>query len=206
MLDLHAPAPRRAAGAVIVRSDPAGGATGARAPAAATRSPGGTRERRRRARPARAPLALLLALGLLGCASTLPYQPAEQPAGITISADVRVAADRLRVTIATEGYRVERAVLVQPDGAELAPETLRPDASRTHVVLGLGVGAAGAADGGRYAVDAGVGIPLGGAAADRVIAVFPLDRAGLAPWRLRVKVVGIQPVEILLGPREPAGS
>ncbi len=206
MLDLHAPAPRRAAGAVIARRDPAGGATGARAPAAATRPPGGTRERRRRERPARAPLALLLALGLLGCASTLPYQPAEQPAGITISADVRVAADRLRVTIATEGYRVERAVLVQPDGAELAPETLRPDASRTHVVLGLGVGAAGAADGGRYAVDAGVGIPLGGAAADRVIAVFPLDRAGLAPWRLRVKVVGIQPVEILLGRREPAGS
>jgi hypothetical protein len=229
VLDLHAPAPRRAGGSVIARLDRlvlgtrdraqrVGRARGARVVPAGPRSgttsatarrrwgPDGSRRPRSRRRPARASVVLLVALGLPGCASTLPYQPAEQPAGITISADVGVADGRLRVTIATDGYRVERAVLVQPDGAELAPETLRPDASRTRVVLGLGVGATGAADGGSYAVDTGVGIPLGAAAADRVIAVFPLDRAGPAPWRLRVKVVGIQPVDILLGRREPAGS
>src|SRR5260370_28071588 len=71
----------------------------------------------------RAPVAaMILALALGACASSslnLPYKPEVQPSGATISAAYTIVADRLRVEIATDGRRLERAQVVRPDGALL---------------------------------------------------------------------------------------
>jgi hypothetical protein len=145
---------------------------------------------------------LLLALALTGCAATLPYVPERQPSGAEISADLRIADDRLRVRIDSEGYRVERAVLVRDDGAEVVPEALGPPPPRGGLSIGLGVGAMSWGSSGSYSVGTGVGFGLGGGGpvGRTTLAVFPLAAAGPAPWRLRVKVVGVEPVDIVLDP------
>jgi hypothetical protein len=133
----------------------------------------------------------------------LPYRPEHQPFGATISADFRVRDDRLRVEIDSEGYRVERAVLVRDGEAEMIPEALVPPTStpRGGLSIGLGVGAAGWGRGGSYSIGTGVGIPFGEPRPRATtLAVFRVDAAGPPPWRLRVKVVGVDPVDILLEP------
>ena len=84
----------------------------------------------------RAPVAaMILALALGACASSslsLPYKPAVKPSGATISAAYTIVADRLRVEIATDGRRLERAQIVRADGALSRPRpssTLRPRAA-----------------------------------------------------------------------------
>jgi hypothetical protein len=154
-------------------------------------------------------LALLLAQA--GCAATLPFQPERQPFGATISADMRVIEDRLQVEIDSDGYRVEWAVLVDDLGATLAPLALIPPAppgSRGGLTLGLGLGAASVGSSGSVSVGTGVGVPVGSArTSGNTLALFPLDQLHLPPWRLRVKVVGVEPVDILLDPAaRPARS
>jgi hypothetical protein len=141
-------------------------------------------------------------LALAGCAGSLPYRPERQPFGATISADVRVAEDRLRVEIGSEGYRVEQAVLVQDGDAEIAPEALVPSSAASGgLSIGLGVGAEGWGSGGSHSVGTGIGIPVGGSGPWRTtLAVFRLADAGPPPWRLRVKVVGVDAVDIVLDP------
>lgn len=146
----------------------------------------------------------LAAVLLAGCATALPYVPERQPFGAAISADVRIAAGHLRVEIDSEGYRVERAVLLRGDGGEVVPEALQASGPRGGLSLGLGVGAAGWGSRGSYSVETGVGIGLGGPGRPgrTTLAVFPLEAAGPAPWRLRVKVVGVEPVDIVLDPAD----
>jgi hypothetical protein len=142
-------------------------------------------------------------LTLAGCAGPLLYRPERQPFGATISADIRVKEDRLRVEIGSEGYRVEWAVLVGDGDAEIAPEALvsSPAPSFGGLSIGLGVGAEGWGSGGSYSVGTGIGIPVGGSDPWRTtLAVFRLDQAGPPPWRLRVKVVGVDAVDIVLDP------
>ena len=130
-------------------------------------------------------------LTLAGCARPLPYQPERQPFGATISADVRVTEDQLRVEIGSEGYRVERAMLVRDGDAEIAPEALVPSSA----------GASGGLSMISAAVGTGIGIPVGGPGPrGTTLAVFRLVDAGPPPWRLRVKVVGVDVVEIVLDP------
>jgi hypothetical protein len=156
----------------------------------------------------------LFAMALAGCAGPLPYRPERQPFGATISADVRATEDRLRVEIDAEGYRVERAVLVREGDAEVAPEALVPAAASFPggpggpggLSIGLGLGTAGWGSGGSYAIGTGVGIGLGGPyRGATTLAVFRLEAVGPPPWRLRVKVVGVQPVDILLDPARSGG-
>jgi len=150
-------------------------------------------------------LALVVALG--ACAGPLPFQPEPQPFGATISADVRAVDDRLHVEIDSDGYRLEWAVLVVGGGATLAPQALLPPAppSGGGLTIGLGIGAAGWGSGGSYSVASGVGIPVGTSRlSGNTMAVFPLAQAGPPPWRVRVKVVGVDPVDILLDPARPA--
>src|SRR5262245_26139926 len=150
---------------------------------------------------------LVLSVTLGACVTPLPFRPERQPAGITISADVRVTGDRLRVEIDSEGYRVERAMLVRDGDAEVTAEALVPPTAgfAGGVSVGLGGGAAGSGSGGSYSVGGGVGIPLDRPAPRATtMAVFRLDDAGPPPWWLRVKVVGIEPVDILLDPGHPA--
>ena len=151
----------------------------------------------------------VLLLAQAGCASPLPFQPERQPFGATISADVRVVEDRLQVEIDSEGYRVEWAVLVDDVGATLAPIALIPPTlagGRGGLSIGLGLGAARSGSGGSFSVGSGVGIPVGSARTSaNTLVLFPLDQLYPPPWRLRVKVVGVEPVDILLDPAARSG-
>src|SRR5258707_14897906 len=71
--------------------------------------------------------AVILALTLGACASSslnLPYKPTVQPTGATISAAYTIVADRVRIEIATDGRRLERAQIVRPDGSLLEAQTI----------------------------------------------------------------------------------
>lgn len=150
---------------------------------------------------------LALAAAVAGCAAgTLPYTPARQPAGFPISADYRVVGDRLRVEIDTGGYRLEEALIVRPDGAGIPAQTIEhPGARGGGSGVGIGIGVGGASRSGSVGIGTGVGVgtTLGGdgRVGGTTLAWFPLDHAGPGPWRLRVKVVGVQPTDIVLGPQ-----
>ncbi len=150
--------------------------------------------------------ALLLAVTLGACASTsssLPYQPAVQPAGATVSAAYTIVADRLRVEIDGGGRRLERAQIVWPDGGVLEAQTIEYTAPRgggSPIGIGFGIGSFGGLGGG---VSTGVGVStgttVGGGGSATAIASFPLAQAGPRPWRVRVKLEGVEPADILMG-------
>jgi hypothetical protein len=105
------------------------------------------------------------------------------------------------VEIDSEGYRVERATLVRDGAAETVPEALVPPggAPGGGLSIGVGLGLSGWGSRGSYSVGTGVG--LGGPRpAGTTLAVFRLAEAGPPPWRLRVKVVGVDPVDIRVDP------
>jgi hypothetical protein len=146
----------------------------------------------------RAPLALVVMLA--GCAGPLPYRPETQPFGATIAADVGVRADRLLVRIDSEGYRVERAILLRDGETEVEPESLVPPGIPPPGGLSIGLGVGGGGWGG-HSVGTGVGVGSGSPYREATtLAVFRRDEAGPPPWRLRVKVVGVEPVDIMLDP------
>jgi hypothetical protein len=169
----------------------------------------------------RATVATILGVGLLAgalsaCSSSssgLPYKPAVQPAGATVSAASTIVSDRLRVEIDGSGRRVERAQIVKPDGSVLEAQTIEytPAAGRggSPVSIGLGVGSFGSMGGG---VSTGVGVSTGGVVGGggspsevgSNIASFPLAQAGPSPWRVRVKLQGTDPADILVGEPGPA--
>ena len=161
-------------------------------------------------------LAGLLAAALAACSSTrvdLPYKPAVQPPGATVSAAYTIVSDRLRVEIDGGGRRVERAQIVKADGGVLEAQTIEytPAAGGggSPVSIGLGVGSFGSVGGG---VSTGVGVSTGGvvggggssSAVGSSIASFPLAQAGPSPWRVRVKLQGTDPADILVGEPGPA--
>jgi hypothetical protein len=157
----------------------------------------------------------LLAGLLAACSSTtsdLPYKPAVQPPGATVSAAYTIVSDRLRVEIDGRGRRVERAQLVKPDGSVLEAQTIEytPAASGggSPVSIGLGIGSFGG--GGGVGVGTGVGVStggvVGGGGSSEVgssIASFPLAQAGPSPWLIRVKLQGTDPADILVGGPAP---
>ena len=158
---------------------------------------------------------MLLTAALVACSSTspeLPYRPTVQPAGATVSAAYTIVGDRLRVEIAGGGRRLERAQIVKPDGTVLEAQTIEyTPASRgggSPVSIGFGVGSFGSMGGG---VSTGVGVStggvVGGGGSSEVgssIASFPLAQAGARPWRVRVKLVGVESADVLVG--EPDGT
>jgi hypothetical protein len=158
---------------------------------------------------------MLLTAALAACSSTspdLPYRPTVQPAGATVSAAYTIVGDRLRVEIAGGGRRLERAQIVKPDGALLEAQTIEyTPASRgggSPVSIGFGVGSFGSMGGG---VSTGVGVSTGsvvgggvGSEVGSSIASFPLAQAGARPWRVRVKLVGVESADVLMG--EPEGT
>lgn len=161
-------------------------------------------------------LAGLLTAALAACSSTrgdLPYKPAVQPPGATVSAAYTIVSDRLRVEIDGAGRRVERAQIVKADGGVLEAQTIEytPAAGGggSPVSIGFGVGSFGSVGGG---VSTGVGVSTGGvvggggssSAVGSSIASFPLAQAGPSPWRVRVKLQGTDPADILVGEPGPA--
>jgi hypothetical protein len=157
----------------------------------------------------------LLAGALAACSSSspgLPYKPAVQPPGATVSAAFTIVSERLRVEIDGRGRRVERAQIVKPDGALLEAQTIEytPAAGGggSPVSIGFGIGSFGSVGGG---VSTGVGVSTGGVVGGggsssevgSSIASFPLGQAGPSPWNVRVKLQGTDPVDILVGEPGP---
>ena len=152
-------------------------------------------------------LVAAMVLSLTGCAATtLPYTPAQQPSGARVSAAYQLLADRLRIEIDTGGRRVEEAKILKVNGAELRALAIDTAPPVTGSPVGLGIGIGGASFGSRGGVGVGtgvsVGVPVGGSGSDiqgNTFAWFPLAEAGPAPWRLYVKLAGIEPTVILVG-------
>jgi hypothetical protein len=142
--------------------------------------------------------------------SNLPYKPEVPVAGAPISAAYTVVSDRLRVEIDTGGRRLERAQIVKADGAFVDAQTIEYTAPTggggwgSPVGISIGVGSFGRMGG--SGVGTGVGVSTGGVvggsgvpAGANSIAAFPLEQAGLRPWRVRVKIEGIEPADIMVG-------
>jgi hypothetical protein len=140
--------------------------------------------------------------------SGLPYRPETPVTGAPVSAAYTVVGDRLRVEVDTGGRRLERAQIVKPDGAFLeaqAIEAAPPSGGGSYgspVGIGIGVGRIGGMGG----VSTGVGVSAGGVVgggeggpSGNSIASFPLDQAGPRPWRVRVKLEGVEPIDIVVG-------
>jgi hypothetical protein len=165
-------------------------------------------------------LVAILTIALAGCssstpappptASNLPYKPETPVAGPPISAAYSIVSDRLRVEIDTGGRRLERAQIVKADGAFVDAQSIEYTAAAgggswgSPVGISIGVGSFGRTGGGS-AVGTGVGVStgVGGSGAPPAgvnsIATFPLEQAGPRPWRVRVKIEGIEPADIVVG-------
>src|SRR5215467_7039172 len=142
--------------------------------------------------------------------ANFPYKPETPVPGPPVSAAYSVTTDRLRIEIDTGGRRLERAQIVKTDGALLDAQTIEfTQASSggsygSPIGIGIGVGSFGRMGGG---VGTGVGVSTsgvvggsgGGGASGNTIASFALDQAGQRPWRLRVKLEGVEPFDIVVG-------
>jgi hypothetical protein len=150
-------------------------------------------------------LVALLLITVVGCATTtLPYTPAQQPAGARISAAYQVVGDQLRVELATDSRRVEEAKVVKTDGTEVRARAIDSGPPvMTGSPVGLGIGIGGGSFGGGVGVGTGVsvGVPVGGGStvAGNTFAWFPLAEVGIAPWQVYVKMAGVEPTVILVG-------
>ena len=169
--------------------------------------------------------ALLLGMSAMtlggGCASSppppapvsanFPYKPETPVPGPPVSAAYSVTTDRLRVEIDTGGRRLERAQIVKTDGALLDAQTIEFTQAASGggygspIGIGIGIGSFGHMGSG---VGTGVGVSTtgvvgggsgGGGTSGNTIASFALDQAGQRPWRLRVKLEGIEPFDIIVG-------
>jgi hypothetical protein len=155
-------------------------------------------------------LTLLALAALASCSrATLPYTPETQPSGATVSGAYMLLADRLRIEIDTDGNRLEEVKILRPDGSALYPQTIEHAPTAVYGGSGMSIGLGGGSFGGGTAtgVGVGVGVPLGGGST-RVegpsVAYFALDQVGPAPWRVHVKLIGIAPAVIVMGPTPPA--
>ena len=147
------------------------------------------------------------ALTVLGCAShSLPYKPDVQPKGASISAGYQILADRLRIELDTDHRRLEDIWITKPDGSAVrahaidnAPTVVGPPPS---VSVGVGGGSWGGRSGIGIGTGVGVGIPVGGGTPrieGPTFASFPLEQVGPPPWRVHVKLAGVEPTTIVIG-------
>lgn len=154
--------------------------------------------------------ALLLAvavLSVMGCASrSLPYKPAVQPKGATISAGYQILADRLRVEIDTDHRRLEDIWIVKPDGTAVRAQTIDNAPTVVGPPPGVSIGVGGGSWGGHGGIGVGTGVGVGfpvGSGTPRIegptFASFPLEQVGPPPWRMHVKLAGVEPTTIIVG-------
>jgi hypothetical protein len=147
---------------------------------------------------------------IAGCSrATLPYKPEQQPRGAKIAAGYQLLADRLRVEVDTDHRRLEDVWIVRADGNAVRAQTIEnpPVVATPGPTIGIGVGGASIGRGGIVGSGVGVGVPVGEGPTvieGSTFAVFPLDQVGPPPWRLHVKLAGIEPTTILLGGPAPA--
>jgi hypothetical protein len=145
----------------------------------------------------------VLVLG--GCArATLPYTPEQQPRGARVSMAYHVVQDRLGIEIGTDGRRLEQAWIMKTDGTSVPPQAVDAAPVVTGPPPTIGVGVGGGTFGGGVGVGTGVGVgvPIGSGSSrteGNTTAWFPLAAAGPAPWRVYVKLAGIEPTTIVVG-------
>ena len=149
-----------------------------------------------------------------GCSSAhtgLPYKPDAAPPGVAISAAYTVVGDRLRIEIDSGGRRLERAQIVKADDTLLEAQTIEFTAPSGGMGSPIGIGIGIGTFGGRGGVSTGAGVSTGGvvggggsSAGASTIASFPLDQAGPRPWRVRVTLQGLEPIDVVVG--EPEGN
>jgi len=150
-------------------------------------------------------LLILAVVVLAGCAhATLPYAPDPQPRGARVSADSQVIGDRLRVEIDTGGRHLEQAWIIKPDGGSVAADAVENPPVVVNPGPSLSIGVGGASYGRNVGVGTGVGVgvPVGGGSTrtqGNTIVWFRAAAAGPAPWRLYVKLAGIEPTEFAVG-------
>jgi hypothetical protein len=150
-----------------------------------------------------------LALALGACASaSLPFKPEPPAPSRSLSADYMLMADRLRVEIDTDGYRLEDAHIVKADNAVVRAQTVEHPPVGGGSSTGIGIGIGGASYGGRGGVGVGTGVGVNipvGSGEPRVhgntVLYFPLNQVGEPPWRLSVKVAQTDPAIIVLPSR-----
>ena len=146
---------------------------------------------------------LVVLVALAGCSgATLPYKPDRQPSGARVSAAYQLVGDRVRIEIATNGRRVEEATIVKSDESVVRPVAMDVTPGATYSSpVSIGVG--GGTYGGRVGVGTGVsvGVPVGGSSTPdgNTFASFLAAQAGPPPWRLHVKLAGVEPVVIVVG-------
>ncbi len=149
-----------------------------------------------------------LFIGLIvlpGCSrATLPYKPDPQPREARISADVHELADRLRVEIDTDGRRLEQAWIIKPDGTSVAADAVENPPVVTGPPPSISVGVGGGSYGGGIGVGTGVGagFPIGEGRSrtqGNTTVWFPAAQAGAAPWRLYVKLAGVEATTFFVG-------
>jgi hypothetical protein len=100
---------------------------------------------------------------------------------------------------------------VKTDGALLDAQTIEftqaPSGGSYGSPIGIGIGAGSFGHMGS-GVGTSVGVSMGGVvggagggggASGNTIASFALDQAGQRPWRLRVKLEGVEPFDIVVG-------
>jgi hypothetical protein len=151
---------------------------------------------------------ILMTLGTACSSSTpysgLPYKPEVPVTGAAISAAYTIVSDRLRVEIDTGGRRLERVQIVKSDGPILEAQTIEYSAPSGSVgsplSIGIGIGRFGGGVGTGVGVSTGGVVGGGGSSAGaNTIASFPLDQAGQRPWRVRIKLEGMEPADVLVG-------
>ena len=153
---------------------------------------------------------LALVFVLAGCATTtsLPYKPEQQPSGARVSAAYQMVGDELRIEIETSGRRLEEALLLKSDGVALRPQHVRvtPRAmGGGPISIGVGAGTFGGGVGTGVSVSAPVGGTTAPTTDGNTIVSFAAAQAGPPPWRVQVKLTGVEPVMIVVG-TAPGGS
>jgi len=146
-----------------------------------------------------------LVVALSACASSsLPFKPEPPAPSRSLSADYMLLADRLRVELDTDGYRLEDAHIVRADKATVRAQTIEHPPAGSGSSAGFGIGVGGASYGGRSGVGVGTGvgvsIPMGGETRvqGNTVLYFPLNQIGEPPWRLSVKVAETSAAVIVL--------
>ena len=150
-------------------------------------------------------LMVLTLVAAAGCSlPTLPYYPARQPPGASVSAAYQLAGNQLRMEIDTGHRRLEEALIVKADGTVVRAQAIEVAPSvTTSSPVGVGIGGGSYGSGGGVGTGVGIGFPVGNTTTvteGNTVAVFSADDAGPPPWRLNLRLAGTEPLEIRVGP------
>lgn len=143
---------------------------------------------------------IVFAAGLAGCGpQKLRYEP--DPfikSAKLLSADYTELADKLKVEVNTDGFRIDQVWVAVAGGGDVKPTQIEYDKGGGGGV-GFGVGVGGGGGG----VGVGAGANTGrGENIQRVYLYFDKAAVGPAPWSLQIKLMSMPRTTIVLGERD----